>query len=880
MGTIPLFYAAVIVSSWYGGRSSGLLSVLLATLAVDYYFVPPAHRFTLSVATMPYLGSFALLALIVSFFSTARRHAEESLRKARDEMERKVLDRTADLKQMNEKLHAEIAERRRIEEALRERANLIDLTHDTVFVRDISDVITYWNRGAEEQYGWPSEEAVGRVSHDLLQTVFPAPLSQITAELTRTGGWEGELVHARRDGKKIVVASRWALQSEGGNPIAVLETNNDITERKQAEEALRRQANLLEQTHDAILVWELPGTIIYWNHGAEQLYGFSSQEAIGRLGHELLGTEHPMPAEQFEAMIECHGTWTGQLTHIARDGHRIIVESRHALMREADGRRLVLETNHDITERKQAEEALRERADLLDLTHDTIFVRGMDDVITYWNRGAQELYGWTSEEAVGQVSHRLMQTIFLAPLEEINKQLLDTGRWEGELIHAKRDGSRVVVASRWALQRDEQGNPVAILETNNDMTERRRAEESVRESERRYRHIFQTVGVSLWEEDFSEVEAAIDDLKSQGVRNFREYLSAHPEFIRQATSMVKILDLNEVSLKLFGARSKDELLVSLHKVFLPETEEVFAGQLIAIAEGRSSFESETALQTLKGGKLAVLLTITLPPPPTKLNSVLVSITDITERKRAEEALSKAQTELAHITRVMTMGELAASIAHEINQPLAAVVTNGNACMRWLTRSQPDLEEARETVQRIIRDGMRASEVIANIRSLLKRSDSNRLPLDINEVIQETMALTQSEAGRRRVSLRTDFAAKLPLVVGDRVQLQQVILNLMMNGIEAMSLVSDRPRQLLIETRRDDSEYVLISVIDSGFGLDPKHAERLFEAFFTTKTEGMGMGLSISRSIIEAHGGRLWATPNAEAGATFQFTVPIRPDVET
>ena len=176
MNTIPLFYAAVIVSSCNGGRWSGLLSVLLATLAVDYYFVPPAHRFTLSVATMPYLGSFALLALIVSFLSTARRHAEESLRKARDEMERKVLDRTADLKQMNEKLHAEIAERRRIEEALRERANLIDLTHDTVFVRDISDVITYWNRGAEDKYGWPSEEAVGRVSHDLLQTVFPAPL--------------------------------------------------------------------------------------------------------------------------------------------------------------------------------------------------------------------------------------------------------------------------------------------------------------------------------------------------------------------------------------------------------------------------------------------------------------------------------------------------------------------------------------------------------------------------------------------------------------------------------------------------------------------------------------------------------------------------------
>ena len=229
-------------------------------------------------------------------------------------------------------------------------------------------------------------------------------------------------------------------------------------------------------------------------------------------------------------------------------------------------------------------------------------MRDIDDVITYWNHGAQELYGWTSAEAVGQVTHQLMQTIFPAPLEEINKQLLDTGRWEGELIHAKRDGSRVVVASRWALQRDEQERPAAVLETNNDTTERKRG--SLRESERRYRQIFQTAGVSLWEEDFSQVKAAIANLKAQGVQNFREYLAGHPEFVRQATSMVKVLDVNDVSLKLFGARSKDELLVSLHKVFLPETEEVFAGELIAIAEGRTSFESETALQTLKGGKLA------------------------------------------------------------------------------------------------------------------------------------------------------------------------------------------------------------------------------------------------------------------------------------
>src|SRR6266542_6943437 len=261
---------------------------------------------------------------------------------------------------------------------------------------------------------------------------------------------------------------------------------------------------------------------------------------------------------------------------------------RHAAVNE--------ELRKEIIERKRVEESLREQASLLNLTHDSVFVRDMNDVITYWNRGAEELYGWTREEAVGKVSHQLTQTIFPAPLEEINAELLRTGRWEGELVHTKRDGTQEVVASRWSLQRDEQGLPAAILETNNDITERKRAEAELRESEKRYRHIFQTAGVSIWEEDFSQVKAAIDDLKAQGVRDFSQYLAAHPEFIQQAISMVKIIDVNDATVKLFAAQSKDELLVSLHKIFLPEAEEVFAGELIAIAEGRTNFESETILQ--------------------------------------------------------------------------------------------------------------------------------------------------------------------------------------------------------------------------------------------------------------------------------------------
>jgi PAS domain S-box-containing protein len=368
----------------------------------------------------------------------------------------------------------------------------------------------------------------------------------------------------------------------------------------------------------------------------------------------------------------------------------------------------------EVAERKRGEEALRERANLLDLTHDTIFVRDINDVITFWNRAAEKLYGWTREEAVGQVSHHLTQTIFPAPLEEITAELNSTGRWEGELIHTRRDGTQVVVASRWALQLDEQGKPIAVLETNNN---------------------------------------------------------------------------------------------------------------------------------------------------------------ITERKRAEEALHKAQVELAHVTRVATLGEMTASISHEVNQPLAAVVTNANACLRWLARQSPDLDEARAAVERIVRDGSRASEVIGRIRALVKKSPPRQDRLSINDIILEVIALARSEMHMNRVSLQTQLADSLPLVLADRVQLQQVVLNLIVNGIEAMNRSSEGKRELGISTEGDGSSGVLIAVRDSGVGLNPENLEHLFDPFYTTKPDGMGMGLAISRSIIEAHGGRLWATPNAPCGAVFQFTLP-------
>ena len=242
-------------------------------------------------------------------------------------------------------------------------------------------------------------------------------------------------------------------------------------------------------------------------------------------------------------------------------------------------------------------------------------------------------------------------------------------------------------------------------------------------------------------------------------------------------------------------------------------------------------------------------------------------------RKAEETLRETQAALAHVTRVMTMGELTASIAHEVNQPLAGIVINGNACLRWLAGESPNLAEAREAAQRIIRDGTRASEIIARIRALAKKTSTLAERVDLNEAIREVVALSQGEARKHDAALRTQLPDDLPPVRGDRVQLQQVVLNLIMNGLEAMSAVHDRPRELVIRTQTGEALQVRVTVRDSGVGLDSQAPERIFEAFYTTRPGGMGMGLSISRTIVANHGGRLSVVAQDGPGATFEFTLP-------
>ena len=375
-------------------------------------------------------------------------------------------------------------------------------------------------------------------------------------------------------------------------------------------------------------------------------------------------------------------------------------------------------------------------------------------------------------------------------------------------------------------------------ELRKENVERKRAEEALRGSEERWRAVFENSAAGI------------------ALANFTG------RFLATNFAFQKMLGYSEEELRELS------FLDVTHKDYRDANSELTAELL----EGkRQYFEMEKRYRCKNGNLIWVRVHVSLVSGTQSIPRFLLAIVeDITERRRAEETLRKTQAELAHVTRVTTLGEMTASIAHEVNQPLAAVVNNASACLRWLAASNQD--EARQSAALIVADAHRASEIIGRIRAFVTKAPPQKAWLNINETILEVLALARSEVQGNRVSLQTHLSDDVPLILGDRIQLQQVILNLINNAIEAMSGAVDGPRELQVGSAKDQSQGVRVAVRDSGPGLDPKSLDHLFTAFFTTKPQGMGMGLAISRSIIEAHGGRLWASPNDGPGATFQFTL--------
>jgi len=511
-----------------------------------------------------------------------------------------------------------------------------------------------------------------------------------------------------------------------------------------------------------------------------------------------------------------------------------------------------------------ATQTLAAQAQLIDLSHDMIFVTDMNGVILFWNRAAQDTYGWTAPEAIGKRVDDLLQTVF--PVDRANAQrtLLETGRWDGAMEHTTRGGAKLALESRWALAHGPDGAILGIMETHTDVSERKAAHAALVQSERRFRRMFDATRMGVVQEDWSDVLAALDATEGREL---------NADFVQNARRLVRITGVNPALQRIVGASSDGES--APHRTaddILAETDRSFAAALAAFARGDAFFEGETEVVASDGRLVPVLFTITFPTSADDGNSVLVFMLDVTDIRHAQDALQQAQAELAHAARVATLGELTASIAHEVNQPLMAIVTNGEAGMRWLHRNPPELGEVETSLGRVVAEGRRAAEIVKRIRAFLQKAPSQKVELDIATIVDDAALLVDRELARSGAHLIADVAPDLPGVLGDRVQLQQVLVNLLVNAMQAME-GQDGAQRLSIAARPGKNGTVEISVRDSGPGIAPEHVASLFEPFYTTKAEGMGMGLPICRTTVEAHGGTLTVNANPGLGAEFVITLP-------
>jgi PAS domain S-box-containing protein len=509
----------------------------------------------------------------------------------------------------------------------------------------------------------------------------------------------------------------------------------------------------------------------------------------------------------------------------------------------------------EIAERKLSDDRLRReerelkrsearKTAILNSALDCIVTIDHEGCITEFNPAAERTFGYPRDAALGQ---KLAEMIIPPLLRERHERglarFLATGEAPVigrriEMTAMRADGSEFPV--ELTITRIPSDGPPSFTGYLRDITDRKRSEEELRRSQAFLAEAqrLSSTGSFSWRLDRDEFTW------SEELYRIFEFDPAVPVTLQQIGTRIHPEDMPLVNDMVARARGPGNDFEHDHRLRMPDGSVKY---LHMVAHCFRDLDGQL--------------------------EYIGAIQDVTQRRRADEALSKARSELAHVARVSSLGALTASIAHEVNQPLSGIVTNASTCLRMLAADPPNVEGARETARRTLRDGNRASDVIARLRALFAKRGATSESVDLNEAAREVIALSLSELQRNQVILRTEFADDLPPVSGDRVQLQQVILNLFLNAADAMSGVDDRPRHLVTRTEREQDDHVRLSVQDTGVGFEAQGADRLFEAFYTTKSNGMGIGLSVSRSIIEGHRGRLWAVPNEGPGATFSFSIP-------
>jgi PAS domain S-box-containing protein len=846
---------AVILAAWVGGLGSALLAIALALMAFHYYLVPPSSSFTwkdgllaVGISEVPRLFLFSITSLVVAFLISAQRKATEELRRSGHDLQKAMEDQKRTEAAL---LHSQMY----LTEAQR-------LSGTGSFAWNVATGEVVWSDQTYRIFG--CDEATKPTVEFILQRVHPEDRAAVRATVDRASIGGNDYDHEFRllmpDGsvKYIHTVARATRDASGG--VEFLGAATDVTVAREAERKLRRSEAYLAEaqrlSHTSSWAWDVRlQKLIYRSPEVYHLFGFDPEKDVlspQSFQERILPEDRGLFGEMVQQAVREKRDFVVDFRIDHPDGPTRYVHSvGHPLVGD-DGEVIEMVGTHiDVTEQYLAREELqkafdeiKKSEDRLRLVIDTIptlvWRARPDGVPDFLNQPALDYTGLSPDQTEAgwpRAFHPDDKKKMLVKWSAIRVSGMP-GELEARL--RRFDGEYRWFLFRAVPLRDEQGNIVKWYGSSTDIEDRKRAEEELRRSEAKLveaQRVSQT-GSFVWNVSTGERVGSKEYYRILG------YQEPHPVTFEMVLDRTHPEDRARVKHAIESAVCDGEALDYEHRLLMPDGSVKFAHVVAHAAKDQT-------------GQL----------------EYIGAVVDVTATRQAEEKLHKAQTELAHVTRVTTLGELTASIAHEVNQPLAAAVANAEAGLRWLDRETPDLAAARRSIEWVINDSCRASEVIRRLRALARKSGPEKVPLDVNDVVGEAIVLVQRELSSQLVSLRTELEPSLPEILGDRVQLQQVIINLVMNGIEAMQPIADRRRELVIRSELDETGRVRVSVTDCGVGISAENAKRLFNAFFTTKSSGMGMGLSICRSIVEAHGGRLSASPNEGPGATFLFVLP-------
>ncbi len=860
-----LLLSAVIAAAWLAGFGPALLAIALGLLAFLYDIATPAgftfwkqNLLTIGLSEASRLVLFAGVSLVVSYVIATQNSVTEALRQSRDE------------------LQMAIDGLRRIESALLKAETYLTeaqrLSQTGSFAWNTSTKQNSWSEQIYRIFGF--DRTTKPTFELILQRTHPDDRAgvQATFERAANDGEDYELSYRllMPDGSvKHVQAVAQATKDSAGDTEFV-GAIIDVTAVKETERKLRlSEAYLAESqhlSHTSSWAWDQrQREFIYTSDEIVHLFGFEHvddsrllQAYHDRILDEDLPGVKEATRRAFINKTDLDVTYRirlpgGTIKHIQTVGHPVLDSEDEVIQ--------LVGTNVDITKQYEAKERLLSAFDEVKRSQDHLRLVTDTIPILVWRARADGVPDFLNKPALDYtgLSPGEIELDWPRAFHPEDKKSV-YARWDAIRESGKRGGlearlRRFDGSYRWFLfeaepLRDQTGNIISWYGSATDIEDRKLAELSLRESEQRFRDYAETASDWLWE---------------TGPDHRVTRISEHINVVGFTSSRLSGIARWEVASDLETEPDKwrrHRETLDAHRPFRDFVYGIInesGSQIYVRSSGKPLFDAEGRFLGYRG----------------TANDITASI----RADQVEQALRRAQAELAHVTRVTMLGELTASIAHEVNQPLAAVVANAEASLRWLNREKPDLAAARRSVEWVISDGCRASDVIRRVRALATKSDLEAVKLDLNQVVNEAIMLVERELTKHGIDLRTELTAGLPEVLGDRVQLQQVIINLLMNGIDAMEPITDRPRGLLIRSGKDDTGQLIVSITDGGIGISAENANRLFNAFFTTKTSGLGMGLSICRSIVEAHGGRMSVSSNEGPGATFQFTLPIhREDV--